>query len=385
MVGPNYFDYAAATPLDPRALTVMVPYLGDNFYNPSAGYLASKSVAKELKQARSSIATVFGCKPVEVIFTAGGTEANNLAIDGIMQQFPGCNIVTSSIEHDSVIEPASKYSHTTIKSDQLGYIDLADLEAQINDKTVLVSVMYANNEIGTIQPINEISGLVSEVRANRLKSSNKLPIFLHTDASQAGNYLSLKINSLGVDMMTVNGGKIYGPKQSGVLYLRAGIELMPIIMGGGQEKGLRSGSENVAACIGLAKALELATKMQKAELSRIRKLNKQLAKNIIDNLSQVKINGGKKRLPNIIHLTFTGIDNEMLMMSLDEAGFEVAVGSACAASNDKPSHVLQAIGLSEEQAQSSIRISMGRFTTPASVDNLASELQNSFKRLATTR
>lgn len=371
-----YLDYAAATPLDPVVLKAMKPYFTDNFYNPSAAYLAAKSVASEVKKARESVAFWLGAKPPEIVFTAGGTEANNLAITGIMDQYPDGNVVVSAIEHESILEPAKKYNYKEVKVTKNGIVDVDYLETIIDDKTVLVSVMHANNEIGTIQPIKEIATFLQNIRKTRTNRGDNRPIYLHTDACQAGNYLDLHASRLGVDMMTLNGGKIYGPKQSGALYVRTGVVLSPQILGGGQERGLRSGTENVAGIVGFAKALEIAQKKRPTEAKRLTELRDDFINQLIKSFPDATINGStKKRLPNNISVTFPGVDNERLMMQLDEAEIMCAVGSACSASNDEPSHVLKAIGLSATQAQSTLRFSLGRTTTKKDVDIVIQSLK----------
>lgn len=371
-----YMDYAAASPLDPKILDKMLPYFTDNFYNPSATYLSAQAVAKDVAVARGNIAKCLGVKPVEIIFTAGGTEANNLAIRGVMQRYPGSELVISSIEHDSVIEPSKGYQTQQVEVKPDGRINLDDLEKSISEDTVLVSIILANNEIGTIQPISKIAKLIEGVRQARIQSGNKLPLYLHTDASQAPLYLDLHISRLGVDMLTLNGGKIYGPKQSGLLYVRAGIELEPIILGGGQERKLRSGTENVPAVIGLSEALCRAQAKHKAENNRITDLRDIFISELARVVPEATLNGSAKyRLCNNINITIPGRDNERLMMELDEVGIQCAVGSACSASSDEPSHVLKAIGLSETEAQSSLRFSLGKTTTEQQIRQVVSSLR----------
>jgi cysteine desulfurase len=362
----HYFDYAAATPISPIVRAAMEPYFSDEFYNPSAQYLAAQKVHKAVEKARADVAGIMGVRPQEITFTAGGTEANNLAIAGVMARNPDGNCIVSAIEHDSVLEPAAKYNYKIAPVNSDGRINLDELEKLIDDKTVLVSVAYANNEIGTIQPLSEISKLI--------KSINQKIIF-HTDACQAPNYLQVLPNTLGVDMMTLNGGKIYGPKQSGALFVKTGIELEPLIYGGGQEKKLRSGTENVAGIIGFAAALKEADSLRTTESKRLRLLQQKAYEFIDKTLQQAHINGSiDNRLPNNLHVSIPGIDNERIMMMLDELGFMVAVGSACSASSDEPSHVLKAIGLSDEDARSSLRITMGRDTTEEALAKLLSTL-----------
>jgi cysteine desulfurase len=359
-----YFDYAAATPLDSEVLSAMKPYFSEKFYNPSATYLSSKAIRQDLSMAREVVAGWLGSRPSEVYFTAGATEANNLAIAGIMAQYPKGEVLISAIEHDSIVAPAEQYNCNKIAVTPKTIVDLDDAKKKINKNTVLLSVMFVNNELGTIQPLREIAKTVAEERTQRLKTGNKLPIYLHTDAAQAGNFLDLHVSRLGVDMMSLNGGKIYGPKQTGVLYVKAGIKLKPLIVGGGQEYNLRSGTENVAGFIGLAKALDKAQKMREKESKKLNELRNIFINELEKLIPSARVNGSEKHIaPHIVHVTFPSIDNERLMMELDERGVQCAVGSACSASSTEPSRVLRAIGMSDKEARASLRFSMGRQTT----------------------
>jgi len=276
--------------------------------------------------------------------------------------------VVSAVEHDAVLEPARQFDCSVASVDAQGVIDLADLESKINGQTVLVSVMYANNEVGTIQPIRQIAQLLAKVREERRKAGNKLPLYFHTDACQAANYLDLQVARLGVDLMTLNGGKLYGPKQSGVLYVSAKVQLEPLIRGGGQERALRSGTENVPACVGFAKALQLVQAKRHDEAKRLGGLQALAFKLLAEKLPQAVVNGSlKHRLPNNIHLTLTGQDNERLLVELDERGILAAAGSACSASDEAPSHVLRAMGLSDADAQASLRLTTGQSTTDSEI------------------
>ena len=359
----NYFDNAAATPMLPKVLAAMQPFFSEKFYNPSAIYLAAQDVKSSLDNARWLVAQNIGAKPTEIIFTAGGTEANNLAITGVMAKNPDGELIVSAIEHDSVLIPAKNYNLKIANVDEKGIVDVSALAKLINNKTVLISVMMANNEIGALQPIKDIVELVAKIRKERQKGGNKTPLYVHTDACQAVNYCDINIARLGVDLMTFNGGKIYGPKQSGVLFKKIGVDLQPIIYGGGQEYSLRSGTENVAQCIGFATAFEQAKSNAKSESKRLSKIRDEAISELLKS-SKITLNGpkGNRRLANNINITINGVDNERLLMQLDEQGFIVATGSACSASNDEPSHVLKAIGLSNAQAQSTIRITLGRST-----------------------
>lgn len=377
----KYFDYAAATPLSTTAKAAMEPYYSDAFYNPSAQYLAAVQVHKDLEQARASVASVLGSRPQEIIFTAGGTEANNLAIHGVMARYQDANCIVSAVEHDAVLEPAARYACKIAPVTSDGRIDTGALASLIDDKTVLLSVMYANNEIGTVQPLASISKLLFDIRRSRQEQGNTLPIYFHTDACQAPNYLQILPNTLGVDMMTLNGGKIYGPKQSGALFVKNGIELEPLILGGGQERNLRSGTENVAAIIGFAAALKDAHASRDRESARLSELIHLAVNFMTKEIPTAVLNGTfGYRLPNNLHITFPSQDNERLMMALDEQGFQVAVGSACSASSDEPSHVLKAIGLSDADARSSIRITMGRITTKEDLVSLLAAIQELLRK-----
>lgn len=359
-----YLDYAAATPVDSQVVGAMRPYFTEQFYNPSATYLAGRRVRQALEGARTSVAAQLGVRPAEIIFTAGATEANNLAIQGIMRQFPDGEVLVSSIEHESVLAPAKLFAGRTLEVDGNGVLKLEDLEGQVSEKTVLVSVMLVNNELGTIQPIKEVAKLLNKLSNLRRAKGNNRPLYLHTDAAQAGNYLDLHVSRLNVDLMSINGGKIYGPKQSGALYVKAGIRLEPLILGGGQEFGLRSGTENTAGCVGLAAALTTAQERHKDEAYRVSGLRRQFEKELLSAVPTAVINGRHgNRAPHILSATFPTVDNERLMMRLDEAGVQVAVGSACSASSEEPSHVLAAIGLGKSDARSTLRFSLGRETT----------------------
>ncbi len=358
---PIYLDYAAATPTDPLAIQAMQPYLSDSFYNPSAVYQAARNVRKKLEEARATVANVIGAKDQEVLFTAGGTEANNIAIHSVMSLYTEANIVVSGIEHESVLEPAHVYKVKIAPVNEKGMIDLEKLESLIDDNTVMVSVMYANNEIGTVQPINEISKLIARKKVTR---TTTLPLYLHTDACQAANYLDLHVSRLNVDLMTLNGGKIYSMKQSGCLYTKAGVQMNKFILGGGQENGIRSGTENVVSQIAFATMLQKVQNVRKGEIERLKQIQAKFIATISQNISDISVNGDlKRRLPNNVNILIPGVDGERLLMELDEAGLMVATGSACTASSDKPSHVLLAIGLNEAEASSSIRITFGAPTT----------------------
>lgn len=375
MADEIYIDYAATTPLDEDVLTAMQPYFADRFYNPSANYEAAKTVRKVVNEARKKIAYWLGAKQSEIIFTAGGTEANNLAIQGVMRAYPKGELLISLIEHDSIVKPSELFPHQKVAVDTKGRVKLDDLQKKLTDKTVLVSIIYASSEIGVIEPIKEIAKIIKSTRQTR---KTKLPLYLHIDACQAGNYLDLHASRLGVDLMTVNGGKIYGPKQSGFLFVKSDVKLKPLILGGGQERGLRSGTENVPAIVGLAEALDKAQKMRSKEVKRLAELQNYFMRQLETATLKAKINGDlKHRLPNNTHVTFPGQDNERLLILLEQDGILAAAGSACSASSQTPSHVLKAIGLTDGEARSSLRFSMGRKTKKSDIDKIIHSLKKS--------
>jgi len=371
---PIYLDYAAATPIDAAVIKVMEPYYARQFYNPSATYHAAKVIRSAVTTARKEVAHWLGARSSEIIFTAGGTEANNLSIHGIMRRYPKANIVISSIEHESVQAPAAHYNYREVKVQSDGRVDLHDLDRKIDNQTALVSIMYANNEIGTVQPMRDIAKIIKAKQVER--SREDPPLIFHSDACQAANYLDLHVARLGVDMLTLNGGKIYGPKQSGALYVKAGINLLPLIDGGGQEQGVRSGTENVAGIVGFATALQLAQTDRHQEAERLRSLQHYFFSELAKRLPKALINGSVKyRLPNNLHFTLPGTDNERLLIALDEAGVQAAAGSACSASDEMPSHVLSALGLGDDYAQASLRMTMGRQTSLDQLKAVISLLQ----------
>ncbi len=326
-----YLDYAAATPLDERVFVAMRPYFETKFYNPSSSYTAAVSVRGDYEAARQSIAKVLGARPSEVIMTAGATESINLAVRGVMGQYFG-HVVTTGIEHPAVLETVRSYEYTLVRTDIRGKIDLSNLKYAIKDETSLITIGYANNELGTIQPLQKISELVQDVRADRLRRKITQPLFLHTDASQAAGLLGLSLSRLGVDMMTLNAAKCYGPKQTGLLWAQSHIKLDPIVTGGGQERNLRSGTENVTGVIGFAQALLLAESERKTESYRLSLLRDELERCLVEAIPDLLVNGDlKKRLANHLHVSLAGLDGERALFALDERGIQVATGSACAA------------------------------------------------------
>jgi cysteine desulfurase len=378
---PVYLDHAAATPLDPRVLEAMRPYLEDQFANPSSLYRAARVTRQAIEDARHTIAKVLGAKPTEIVFTSGGTEGDNLAIQGVLRSHPGAHWVTTAIEHDAVLGNVERlkpigHTATVVPVRPNGIVDPAAVAAAVRDSTVLVSVMLANNEIGTIQPMADLAKLIAKIRQDRARRGVECPLYLHTDATQAPNYLSLHVGRLGVDLLTLNGSKIYGPKGSGALYVRQGTALEPLLYGGGQERARRSGTENVAGAVGLATALELAATTREAESRRLAPLRDRLIRELTGPSNPTYIPGAtlngdpRRRLPNNVNLTIPGAGGETMVLYLDNAGIQASTGSACSTGNLDPSHVLLALGLTPAEADSSLRLTLGRATTEADIGRL---------------
>ncbi len=376
-----YLDYAAASPVDPTVLKSMEPYFTDVFYNPSALYKGAREAKNALETARSDVARLLGSNPSEVIFVSGGTESANLAIRGVMEYFGEGELLYSSIEHDAVRSPAKLYENRSreIGVDAHGVVKLDSIKELITENTVLVSVMIANNEIGTLQPIKDIVNLVNYIRKQRMIAGNKMPLYLHTDACQAPLYLDINVARLGIDMMTLNGGKIHGPKQSGILYKKSSVVIKPQITGGGQEWGLRSGTENVAFAVGFAKALQLSEKSKTTRVHEMIKLRDFFMQKLTE-LFDTEINGHPKhRLANNVHVTFPGVDNERVLFALDDMEICAAAGSACSASSDTSSHVLLALGRDSSYARSSLRFSLGGSTTQDQLEIVLDKLAIALK------
>lgn len=372
-----YLDYAAATPVDDEVLSAMLSYFKQSFYNPSALYGGARNVAHALSDARKRVAQSIGAKPSEITFVSGGTESDNLAITGVSQAYPGSTVIVSAVEHDAVLEPARKLLGTRIAPvDMHGRVDVEKLLAMIDDTTVLVSVMYVNNEVGTIQPIQEIVRGVARKRKERLESGNTRPLWVHTDACQAPLYLDISVASLGVDLMTLNGGKIFGPKQSAILYHRIGVAIEPLIAGGGQEFGLRSGTENVAGCVGFSIALTKAVTQRHQSVNTVHEVAEYFKNRLMETFPDCILNGHPKhRLSANVHVTFPGRDNERILFALDDMGVFASAGSACSASNEEASHVLLAMGVSEADARSSLRFSISKYTTKDEIDRTIESLK----------
>ncbi len=369
-----YLDYASTTPVRKEVIENMLPYFDQFFGNPSALYEEGRIAKNAIENSRQEIANLLKIKTSEIIFTNGGTESINLALFGTanfyQSQFLHPEIIISEIEHPAVLESAKKlekmgFKIIKIKVNKKGIVNLKQLEKAINKQTILISIMLANNEIGVIEPIKKIKKLVEEFR---LKNKTIFPFF-HTDACQAAGFLDIKPKNLGVDLMSLNGSKIYGPKATGLLYKKEGVELEPIIVGGGQEKKYRSGTENVAGIIGFSVALKLAQQERDKESERLKNLRDHLIKKVLQSIPKSFINGDlKNRLPNNAHFTILDVEGEALILKLDQYGIAVSTGSACHSKSLTPSHVLTAIGLPNEFIHGSLRVTLGRYTTKKEID-----------------
>lgn len=371
-----YLDHAAATPLDKRVFAAMEPYFTQEFYNPSSPYAPALKVRRDYEAAKGRLAHTFGAKGDELVMTAGATESINLAFAAVSG-----HVVTSTIEHHAVLAAAKMREHTLVGVDERGVVDATAVARAIRPDTQLVSVALANNELGTIQPLREIAAVIKRERERRLAGGNTTPIYLHSDASQGAGQLDVHVSRLGVDLLTLNAGKVYGPKQVGLLWTASHVRLTPVIVGGGQERGLRSGTENVAGAIGFAKAMELAEAHRAHEAKRLAELRDSLQQQLTDVFPDAVVSGSpKKRLSGHLHISFPYVDAERLVFALEMRGVMVATGSACAANKGTRSHVLTAIGLAPEVADGSLRLTLGHLSTPENIQRAAAILIEEISR-----
>jgi cysteine desulfurase len=371
-----YLDHAAATPVDPRVLTAMQPYLSDNFYNPSSPYSPAVAVRRDYEEAKHALAQSIGAKPDELVITAGATESINLAFN-----IAEGHVVTANIEHHAVLAAAKRLDHTLVATDERGFVSAEIVKAAIRPDTRLVSIAIANNEVGTTQPLRDIAQAVRNEREQRLSRGDTTPIYLHSDASQGVGQIDINVARLGVDMLTLNAGKLYGPKQVGLLWAASHVQLSPLIVGGGQERGLRSGTENVAGTIGFAKALSLAVEHRKYESERLAQLRDGLQKRLTESFPNAIFSGHlKHRLSGHLHVSFPGLDGERLVFTLENRGVLVATGSACAANKGTRSHVLIAMGLAPEVADGSLRLTLGHLSTEENTTKAADIIIEEVKR-----
>lgn len=370
-----YLDHAAATPVSEKVLKSMLPYFTEDFFNPSSAYLPAKRTHESYENAKNKIANFIGAKGNDLVITSGATEANALAFTSVtarkerganLRQKPALLVLET--EHASVLKNAEKYNFETIKVDKTGLIDLKDLKAKLSDSVELVSVSLANNELGTIQPLAEISAILKEARMERLKKGITTPLLLHSDASQGLALMDINVSRLGVDLLTINSAKVCGPKGVGALYVGHDARLNPLVLGGGQERGLRSGTENVAGVVGFATALEMLHGHASATRRKYTKLSEILKKELENCKVEPLYLGNKNhKLANFLPLSFPGLDAERLIFKLEENEVYVSTGSACSANKGEPSHVLRAIGLSDEEIAGSLRLTLGVLNTEENV------------------
>ncbi|HAJ27553.1 MAG TPA: cysteine desulfurase NifS [Syntrophus sp. (in: bacteria)] len=364
---PVYFDYAATTPCDTEVVAAMHPYFYEHFGNPGSMHAFGQKTKGAVEEARERIASFLGAAPGEIVFTSGGTESNNMAVKGVAyaRRGKGNHIITSAIEHNSVLEPChflekDGFEITILPVDGDGLVDPDDVRRAITDKTILISIMHANNEIGTIQPIAEIGRLARE-----------LGIYFHTDAVQTLGHLPFSVDDLNVDLLSASAHKLYGPKGIGLLYVRKGTRLTPFMHGGEQENRRRASTHNVPGIVGFGKAVEMAQGSLGEEVQTLTAFRDKLIKGFQEKMDQVKLNGHPtQRLPNNVNISIAHVEGEGMLLSLDMLGIACSTGSACSSASLAPSHVLMAIGLPHELAHGSLRFSMGRPTTAADVDRL---------------
>jgi cysteine desulfurase len=360
-----YLDYAATTPTHPDVVKAMLPYFTEKFGNPSAIYACAQETKAAIEDARSKVARLLGARDEEIVFTSGGTEANNFAIKGTAyaNKRKGNHIITNVIEHHAVLETCHflekmGYQLTILPVDSYGMVSPDDVRNAITPKTILITIMMANNEIGTIQPIAEISKIAREAG-----------VYLHTDAVQTACHLPINVDELGVDMLSMSAHKFYGPKGVGALYIRKGTRLVSFMHGGGQERNRRASTENVPGIVGMGKAVELAMDEMDAEATRITRLRDKLIKGLFDRIDPLRLNGHpQKRLPNNVNISIAFVEGEAICLNLDVEGICASTGSACSSGSLEPSHVMLALKLPPEEMRSSIRFSLGKWTTDEEIE-----------------
>lgn len=365
-----YFDNNATTKIDDEVLSEMLPYFKDYYGNASSIYKLGQISKNKIEDIREKISNILNCKPSEIYFTSGGSESNNLAIKGIMSANTsnGKHLITSVIEHPSILNTCKEleddgYEVTYISVDKNGIIDLEELKNSIREDTVLVSIMFANNEIGTIEPIKEIADICKEKG-----------VIFHTDAVQAISYINIDVKDLNIDSLTISSHKFYGPKGTSVLYVRSGVRFNPLINGGHQERNKRAGTENIPAIVGMGKALEL-NHNNSDKYNYVKELRDYFESEIKKVIPSVKINRDiNNRLPNTSNITINGVDADTLIIALDMKGISISSGSACTSGSIEPSHVLKALSLSDKECKSSIRVSFGKYNAKEEVDYLVKSI-----------
>ena len=373
-----YMDHSATSPVDPEVFKAMEPYFVNEFGNASTLYSIGRDARKAMENARAQVASLIGAKTDEIIFTAGGTESDNIAIKGTVYRLKnkGNHIITSAIEHPAVDETCKYLEKNGFKVTYLpvydeGIVKVSDLENAITDETILITIMHANNEIGTIQPIAEIGKIAKEKN-----------IYFHTDAVQTAGKIPINVEEMNVDMLSISAHKLYGPKGIGALYVRKGVRLEPIMQGGGHEKGLRPGTENIPGIVGLGKACELAQNNLLDNAKFITSLRDKLIDGVLNSIEKSYLNGHRtKRLPNNINFRFTSIEGESLVLHLDSKGIAGSTGSACSSKKLEPSHVLMAIGLEEVDAHGSLRLTLGKENTEDEIEYTIKSIKEAVETL----
>lgn len=374
-----YLDHAATTPIDPDVLQAMMPYLTEQYANPSTLYSFGREASAAVEEARANVASLIGADPGEIYFTAGATESDNWAVIGaaLAQEKKGNHIITSAIEHHAVLETCEYlqkkrgFELTVVPVDEYGLVDPEAVRNAITDKTILISIMHANNEIGTIEPIVEIGSIARENG-----------ILFHTDATQSVGRIPVDVKALNVDLLSLSGHKMYGPKGIGALYIRKGVRIQPYLHGGGQENRKRAGTHNVPGIVGLGKAAEVAQRVMAEQSARLTELRDWLIERITAEIPNVRLNGHPtKRLPNNVNVSVQGIEGESMILSLDMFGICVSSGSACTSGDLSASHVLLAIGLPHELAHGSIRMTLGHSTTKEDLEKVVEALTGVVARL----
>ena len=383
-----YFDNSATTKLDPAVLDAMLPYLTEEFGNASSIHSFGQEAQKAVSASRETLADYFGCEPSEIYFTAGATESNNLAIWGVYNKHVKKNkkyhFITSKIEHPSVMEIFKKiesFGHevTYLDVDADGIVDIKNLSKLIKEKTLLISIMYVNNEVGAIQPIEEIGQIVKSCR--EAQREDKLPLYFHVDAVQALNYLETDVRVLNCDLLSLSAHKIYGPKGVGALFVKKNVEIEPLVYGGHQEKGLRSGTYNTPGIVGLGKAVEILAKERERNFSKVKKLKEKLYREL-QEFPEVRFNGAiDKQTPNILNVSFNNAEGESILMMLDLEGIAVSTGSACSSGSLEPSSILTAMGVPVEWTHGSVRISLGKFNSEQEVNYFLKALKAVINKL----
>ncbi len=373
-----YLDYAATTPTDPEVVKAMLPYFGDSFANPSSAHSFGQEAREAIEAARNNVASILGANPAEIVFTSGGTESDNFAIKGIAyaNRNRGNHIITSSIEHHAVTEPChflekQGFDVTLLPVDRDGRVDPAGVAKAITDRTILISIMHANNEIGTIQPIAAIG-----------KIARERGIYLHTDAVQTFGHIPFTVEDLKVDLLSLSAHKLYGPKGMGALYIRKGTRITPFMHGGEQENKRRASTHNVPGIVGLSRAAEVAREKMEEEVKTQTRLRNRLIEGILERIERSRLNGHPtERLPNNVNVSVEFVEGESMLLSLDMEGIACSTGSACSSGSLDPSHVLLAIGLNHQMAHGSLRFSLGRYTEEKDINRVLEVLPLVVERL----